>query len=1170
MADGTVEFESKFNTSEFDKGVASVQKKAKKTAESVSASTADATEKTVGEVSKSAEKIKEILDDTSRSEQSKANSISAIFKKEGMNASEAMKKAWSEVKKIRTAAEKKADGSFFAPVSSDVEKAFSKTTKSLKEKVGSIRKSLNFNAKLNTKGFDRGIGSMRSGLDELKSKLLGVASAAAAAFSAAKIIQFAKSSVEAAAQVNAANSQLSQTFGSLQANAELAMERVAKSSGIVKSRLNAAGTSVYAFAKTSGMDSVTALNMMEEALTAAADSAAYYDRSLEDTTETLKSFLKGNFENDAALGLSSTETTRNAAANKLYGKSFIELSEAQKQLTLLQMVKDANALSGAMGQAARESEGWENVLGNLKETWRQFTAVIGQPILRAATEAVKHMTAAVEALTEKARTAVNAVMELFGQEAESTAEISSNIGNSISNQEALTEAVQQTAEAENGMLAGFDKINTIGSDDGKSSSASSSAAGNTALSASPVITPLIDTSEADKAAERLKEKIRSLAEPIKLAWEDNSPMLIENARYAADNIKELFSSIAASLDEVWKNGSGELLIGNIIILFGDVLGIIGDISAALKNAWEDEGRGTALVQSYSDRWNALLELIHTIADDFRTIWNDGAGEKILGDVLEILTNINKITANLRTSFKKAWQENKVGKRLIESVLKIFSSILGTVKRCTDAVSEWAENVDFSPFLESLEKVTEALEPITENIGKGLEWLLNEVLLPLAGWVIEDYLPVFLRGAAAALKIFNSVIEVFKPLFKWLWDNALKPLAEFAGEAFIEWMENAVSALEEFADLVASGVPEIKEFFEDAWNFISSTWGGAASYFSDIWDGIKQAVSDAAAEITANLYNFYSGGIGIFTDLWNGIKEIFSRVGQWFKERFQAAKNNVTAVWKDIPGWFSEKWKSIKETFANTGTWFKERFQSAWDNIVSVWSASGNWFGEIWNAIKEIFSKVGSWFKERFQAAWDNIEYVFSGSAEFFDEVWGNIKKCFGAVTSWFRNTFSEAWQAVKDVFSDGGEVFTGITDGIAETFTTVVNGLIDGINWVICDPFDTINSALGALRDFEIAGKNPFGWLPEIDIPQIPYLAQGTVVPANYGNFLAMLGDNKRETEVVSPLSTIKKAVREALNGCGNDQKEIVINTYLYPNSSYFHREVVKIVNEDARRRGVQ
>ncbi len=46
---------------------------------------------------------------------------------------------------------------------------------------------------------------------------------------------------------------------------------------------------------------------------------------------------------------------------------------------------------------------------------------------------------------------------------------------------------------------------------------------------------------------------------------------------------------------------------------------------------------------------------------------------------------------------------------------------------------------------------------------------------------------------------------------------------------------------------------------------------------------------------------------------------------------------------------------------------------------------------------------------------------------------------------------------------------------------------------------------------------------------QIPKLATGTVVPANYGEFAAILGDNKREPEVVSPLSTMKQAFKEAL-----------------------------------------
>lgn len=115
--------------------------------------------------------------------------------------------------------------------------------------------------------------------------------------------------------------------------ASQAIGRVSNESGILQTRLNSAGTKIYAFAKASGGDAAESLDIMERALRAAADSAAYYDRSLEDTVESLQSFLKGNYENDAALGLSATEATRNAAAMKLFGQKFNDLAEIQKQDT---------------------------------------------------------------------------------------------------------------------------------------------------------------------------------------------------------------------------------------------------------------------------------------------------------------------------------------------------------------------------------------------------------------------------------------------------------------------------------------------------------------------------------------------------------------------------------------------------------------------------------------------------------------------------------------------------------------------------------------------------------------------------------------------------------------------------------------------------------------------
>ena len=220
---------------------------------------------------------------------------------------------------------------------------------------------------------------------QAESRMVGafkkIGAAVVTGFAVDKIKDFGLACINAAADANAMESQFTQVFGEMEAGARTSLSAIAESSGISENRIKGSFTQIASFAKTTGMETTDALALSERAMIAVADSAAFYDRSLEDTTESLQSFLKGNYENDAALGLSCTEVTRNTAANELFGVSFIELSEAQKQLTLLKMVEDANALSGAMGQASRESNTWANQTGNLKQAWTNFTAAIGKNIL---------------------------------------------------------------------------------------------------------------------------------------------------------------------------------------------------------------------------------------------------------------------------------------------------------------------------------------------------------------------------------------------------------------------------------------------------------------------------------------------------------------------------------------------------------------------------------------------------------------------------------------------------------------------------------------------------------------------------------------------------------------------------------------------------------------------
>ena len=237
--------------------------------------------------------------------------------------------------------------------------------------------------------------------NKISSAFKKIGTAVATYFAVDKIKDFGLNCINAASDANAASSQFSQVFGDMESKASKSLQTIADNTGIAENRMKGSYTQIAAFAKTTGLDTSSALSLADRAMVAVADSAAFYDRSLEETTESLQSFLKGNYENDAALGLSCTEITRNEAANRLYGKSFNDLSEAQKQLTLLQMVEDANKLSGAMGQASRESDTWTNQTGNLKQAWTDFKAVVGSNFLDIAVQAVKKLADVVQGLADK-------------------------------------------------------------------------------------------------------------------------------------------------------------------------------------------------------------------------------------------------------------------------------------------------------------------------------------------------------------------------------------------------------------------------------------------------------------------------------------------------------------------------------------------------------------------------------------------------------------------------------------------------------------------------------------------------------------------------------------------------------------------------------------------------
>lgn len=746
--------------------------------------------------------------------------------------------------------------------------------------------SLNFDTKIDSKGFDKGVKNINSSVSQLSGKLGTLKTKIVAAFSVAAIVAFGKKALETAASVNAANSAMSQTFGELENAALAAISRVADESGILETRLKSTATGIYAFAKTSGMDSALALGMMEEALQVAADSAAYYDRSLEDTSETLKSFLKGNYANDAALGLSATEYTRNAAAMKLYGKSFQNLSEAQKQLTLLQMVKDANDLSGATGQAAREADGWENVIGNLKEAWKQLIAVIGQPVLKLAIPVVQSMTAALQRMTEIANAAWRALQKVFGWEDADAIQAATKA------QQKLTGAVEETADAQKGALAGFDEIQILS--DKTAETATASAGADAALED---LTKVADKDGGKIPLEFDTSGIEAAVKAVQTVVDRIKAILSSLARWAETTIKpqfgKLFDAIAPALpaiqtkvQEAFSGLSGiasQAFAGvktNIETMFSNV----GSLAAPLGEYFT-----TQLPEFISAGITSIGTILLGLLDSFNLVFGDILGiaqtfsEGFLSYVLPVLTEfgsqsmitLTQVFEDVKKIFDTVWSEGIAP--FFERIAKYWNEAWASVKEVWDEhgqpIFDGIRGV-FKNMGEMLMNVwTGLIKPVWDNFMQSLDWLWEQHLKPL--W--DNILEFVATLVECATKIYNNVIA---PIAKWV-QQTLYPI-------IVNTINTIWNVISNVVGFIIDTVSNIIQYLKGLIEFITGV-------FTLDFDQALSGLQDMTDAVINQLISLFEGAVNIIIDLINGmINGVVTGIN--------VVINALNSIKVDIPDW----------------------------------------------------------------------------------------------------------------------------------------------------------------------------------------------------------------------------------------------------------------------------
>lgn len=776
---------------------------------------------------------------------------------------------------------------------------------------------------LNSSGFSKSLNAVQeqanSVSNKMSAKLKKLGTAVVAAFSVAAVKKFGQQCIESAAEVNAANSQFEQTFGSMQSQAESAIATVSKNSGILKTRLQGVGTSIYAFAKTTGMDSADALNMMQEALQVTADSAAYYDRSLEDTAESLKSFLKGNFENDAALGLSCTETTRNAAANKLYGKSFTDLSESQKQLTLLQMVKDANQLSGAMGQASRESDGWENVTGNLKESWNQLLAVIGKPILQVATNIVQKLSSAIAKLTEYAKGAINALSKLFNWGGDDTANsisaAASSAENLSSEAESSSESLENVADSSEkakNSVAGFDKLNVITkSDSGGSDTSASDTASNSGTSVANAV---------------VKDTNSGVSGAFKNLYEKSGfKGFVDNVQKGINKVD--WSSIGKNCESIFKNS---------VPIAQNYLTQVQKVG---KSAFGAVGSFVGGVVQVSGK--QLQTLTGGVAK-----WLDKDKDKINGFITTIGDNFSKGYDNLSTFFEKSFDVigqsiDRVRPQMEDAISNMlsgftdFGGAVGTIfsegfSLATESLVKWIDN-DGATIGEFFDNIQLQMADVMNFVGGVFSDIGNFLL----GWwdgeggseIFQNVCDMFLNIGTTLMNVYNDwimpawnfIVGVFqsawtdclKPIFEQLWavfgkvcdyiatiwNNWLSPFVNFIsdtlGPVFNTVLRNIQSIFETVFRVIGDVVGGILKSFGGLIDFITGVfsgnwekaWNGIKDFFGGIWDGIWGIIKGFVNLIIDGINLLLTGIYTVVAAIVNTIGGIADAIGSIFGQEW---------------------------------------------------------------------------------------------------------------------------------------------------------------------------------------------------------------------------------------------------------------------------------------------
>lgn len=638
-------------------------------------------------------------------------------------------------------------------------------------------------------------------------------------------------------------------------------------------------------------------------------------------------------------------------------------------------------------------------------------------------------------------------------------------------------------------------------------------------------------------------------------------------------VKKSAGNMKKSLDSAGKSargaGKGMSLLGMLgrSILFSFVFRAIGAVTNAVKEGFQNLAQYSGDVNStLSSFTSSLLYLKNSFATAFAPILDFviPALNAMINALANALARVGQLFAALS------------GKGTFVKAVKTQEDYAASIKKTGSSAKQAGKDAQKSlaPF-DQLNQIAEKNN--ADSGGGGASGTDPSQMFETVN--IDSKIASMVDGMKNAFSSFLSWARSnFGPSLSKVWNDMIPNIENFKSILAGMWAD--IGTLEEplKAWLDNDFVPYLQQVIQTGGVIINGLFDSFNMVFSDIWNRVVfPFLSNFVTTGLPMLTQFWTQAIAAFEVLFKQVKSIFDRI---WKDAVAPALSLVTKIWTDCVDSLAAVWDefgvpifdAIKEAFKKSGDTIKK----VWDSYIKpVFDTFMGAADRLWsNHLKPLLDKflefgarliqvsldiynhmilpMVNWFADLFgpgiSGAIQGLILSFEAFLGFVIDVASGILSALNGVLDFLHTGFTEGWDKA---WSKVADVFKGIFNGIIQMAENAVNSIVESLNGVSFDVPDWVPKIGGQTFGFDI-GK-----------VRLPRLASGTVVPPRAGEFAAILGDNNTDTEVVSPLGTIKQALIEALTeagglGGGNINLKIFLDSIeIYEAMVNKNREVV-------------